>query len=144
MLNQGTEIEEEAMTDLAAIGWPNSWRPIRHPDDERDVVLRNLSIQIMHAIAYGGTIPLALSIVDELHREVISNQQHILYGIQCRPIAYDAHRGHDFLFATDERDKPFAVVHFTWNIEHDTRWPSTTIFQTLKEFLEWARKNPNL
>jgi hypothetical protein len=71
----------------------------------------------------------------ELVREV--SEGHVLHGLSLRAIA--RHEAcDDVLFASD--DDAVYVVHLTWvgHREPDPRWPTTTKYQSLRQFMERA------
>ena len=77
----------------------------------------------------------AKTVLDELHREICKD--HPLYEVECIPLAYDSRIKKDFLFATDQLDMPFVLVHFTWTVESNPNWPFVIPFQSIEEFFEW-------
>jgi hypothetical protein len=72
----------------------------------------------------------------ELRREVPPS--HDLHGMQLRAIAQRVGRD-DVLFVQARADGAF-VVHLTWNVETDARWPWTIPFRDVEEFA--ARWSP--
>ena len=112
------------MIDPATIAWPAPWAAIT---DER--------VALSFGRAMNGAV--GSSVIGELHREMCPT--HPLVGVQCRPIAYDSKIKKDFLFETDRPDMPLALVHFTWAIESDPRWPWITAFANIEKFLAWVR-----
>ena len=113
------------MIDATTIEWPAPWTAIT---DERA------------ALSFGRAMNGAVGslVIGELHREIC--QTHPLFGVQCRPLAYDATIKKAFLLETDRPDMPLALVHFTWAVESDPRWPWTTSFSNVEEFFAWIRQ----
>ena len=70
---------------------------------------------------------------EELERELCEG--HCLYGVECRAIACNTRTMKDFLFVTDNMEKPFALVHLTFIVESITTCPHTTQFSCLEEFM---------
>jgi hypothetical protein len=114
------------MIDPRTVVWPSPWQPIA---DE------GVALTFGRSMSDG----VAASIVGELHREICST--HPLFGVECRPLAYDARSKKDFLFETENAQMPLVMVHFTWAVENDPRWPFIIRFGRLDEFLKWARRN---
>lgn len=114
------------MIDADTVHWPSPWQPIT---DERA------------ALAFGRAMSGAVgsSIIGELHREICPS--HPLFGVACRPLAYDSKVKKDFLFETDSTETPLVMVHFTWAVEKDPRWPFIIGFGSINEFIDWARHN---
>lgn len=113
------------MIDAATITWPPPWAAITN---ERD------------ALVFGRAMNSAVgsSVVGELQREICPT--HPLFGVECRPLAYDAKIKKDFLFETNHVEMPLVVVHFTWAVESDPRWPWTIHFGNIDEFFDWVRE----
>jgi hypothetical protein len=68
----------------------------------------------------------------ELRREV--PRGHILYGRTLRAIARRLDQD-DVLFQ-EGGDAAMLVVHLTWSVETDPKWPWVTEYGTLADFLE--------
>jgi hypothetical protein len=120
-----TAMESDWTIDSATIGWPEPFARIM---DEHA------------ALAFGRAMnrAVASSVLGELHREICPT--HPLFGVKCRPLAFDARIKKAFLFETDRPKLPLAVVHFTWTVESDPRWPWTTSFANIEEFFAWVRQ----
>jgi hypothetical protein len=116
------------MNDPQEIRWPSPWQPVA---DEH--------VALAFGRAMNGNV--RPSIIAELNREIC--QTHPLYGVTCRPLAYDAKVRKDFLLQTDRPDMPFVMVHFTWTVETDPRWPFVIGFESIDEFIAWARRQPD-
>lgn len=114
------------MLDPKSIQWPSPWQAIA---DER--------ASLEFGMKWNNEV--RPSIINELHREICSS--HPLFGVQCRPIAFDAKVKKEFLFETDIVDMPLVLVHFTWMIEKDPRWPIIIPFQSINEFITWAQNS---
>src|SRR5687767_11071706 len=71
--------------------------------------------------------------VAELHRELPSG--HVLFGgtVQAVGRRQDCD---DVLFYLGESLPHFAVVHLTYSPESRPEWPSTTLFDTLADWIE--------
>jgi hypothetical protein len=59
---------------------------------------------------------------------------HALYGITARAVASRTDRD-DVLFELESSSMQLAVVHLTWRVETDPRWPSSKLFCNWQE---WA------
>jgi hypothetical protein len=116
----------ELMIDPMLIHWPLPWQLIT---DEHE------------ALSFGRAVNPAVqsSVVRELHREICST--HPLFGIECRPLAYHSKVNKDFLFEICNAEMPLVMVHFTWTVEKDPRWPFILRFESIEEFLQWANEN---
>ena len=68
----------------------------------------------------------------ELQRECPVS--HVLYRL---PVLLIARRGDcdDFLFRLTDGTNRYAVVHLTWNVETDPKWPRTEIFASFDDFV---------
>lgn len=89
--------------------------PISFPDDHQLVVGRD-------------------AIVTELRREM--PESHVLYQSELDAIAVHVECGYkDFVFATNNEIHPIAVVHLTYSVESDPRWPSTKLISNLAEWI---------
>ena len=75
---------------------------------------------------------------DELHREV--PEGHVLYGLETEVVAVCTVTHKDFVFVTDDESKPMAIVHLTWSLETDPRWPRTQTFPSLEALEMEIRK----
>ncbi len=77
------------------------------------------------------------SFEEELRKELSS--QHTLYPYRqsARAIAKREDRD-DFLFWLPQADQMFAIVHLTFKggLETDPNWPSTSMLNSLAEFVE--------
>lgn len=69
--------------------------------------------------------------VAELKREL--PPAHRLTGIPVRAIAYRQDCD-DILFALEDGTGRVAVVHLTFAVEQDPRWPDTEIFDSVQHF----------
>jgi len=67
----------------------------------------------------------------ELAREV--GPGHLLWQVPVRVLARRQDCD-DVLFALEDGTGRVAVVHLTWQIEHDPRWPSIELFDDLEDF----------
>lgn len=95
------------------------------------------------ALAFGKGMnrEVADTVDEELKREVCEG--HLLFNMKCRAVAYDAVFLKDFLFITDDIEKPLASVHFTWAVENEhTICPYTHLFRSLEDFLKYITKPP--
>ncbi len=72
------------------------------------------------------------SLVAELEREVCVG--HPLWRLSVRLLARRQDCD-DVLFEVEDRSGRVAVVHLTFSVEKDPRWPITEIFQSLEEFV---------
>jgi hypothetical protein len=76
------------------------------------------------------------ALVKELKNEVPPG--HPLYGIPVMAVARRIDND-DVLFATADPSKPFALVHLAWSgPETDPRWPSTGIFKSWRERIDYG------
>lgn len=77
---------------------------------------------------------------NELHREMPIG--HELHGLDTEVVALCVWTHQDFLFVTNNPEKPIALVHLTWSKETDPTWPHTTVFRNIDEWRaemkEWA------
>ena len=74
----------------------------------------------------------------ELHRELPTSHQ--LLGRQVRAVARRT-RCDDVLFCAASNDAPLYLVHLTWSVETDPKWPSTIVYDNIDDFLErWPRE----
>ena len=69
----------------------------------------------------------------ELRREVPCG--HIMYGRNLRAVA--GRLDQDDVFFQEEGDAAMLVVHLTWSVETDPKWPGVTEYRTLADSLEW-------
>ena len=72
------------------------------------------------------------SLVEELRREICD--RHILFGVDARAVGTRIDCD-DVLFVTDNPHKPIAVVHLTWKLETDPKWPFTSIFDSWQDWI---------
>ncbi len=72
---------------------------------------------------------------NELYSELCP--QHVLFGVKARPVGHRQDCD-DVLFELLDGSGRFAVVHLTYaqHPEPDPRWPCTTIYQDLAEFMK--------
>ncbi len=97
--------------------WPPPWQPLPLPD---------------------GWLGLVRSAEDELKSEMTSD--HILHGVVCRAVAYNAEDTNEFLFATNSSSFPLAFVHLTFRKESDSEWPYTVRYTGWDEFrIAWDK-----
>ena len=77
-----------------------------------------------------------LTLLSELERELAENEHHPLARFQREVLARRVDRD-DILVATNNVDKPLAVVHLTWRKgrETDPRWPRTKFFAS---WIDWV------
>ena len=75
---------------------------------------------------------------EELQREIC--EEHPLFGIECRPIAWDTDTKKDFLFTTNTPESPFVLVHFTWAKENDPAVPTIIKFRSFDAFIQNERE----
>jgi hypothetical protein len=69
--------------------------------------------------------------VAELRREL--PRTHQLWGIPVHAVAYRQDCD-DILFALDDGTDRVAVVHLSFAVEHDPRWPKTELFESIQHF----------
>jgi len=69
--------------------------------------------------------------VAELAREIRSG--HPLWQIPVRVLAR-RQDSDDVLFAVDDGTGRVAVVHLTYQVELDPRWPSVALFDSIEDF----------
>ena len=78
---------------------------------------------------------------DELHREM--PEGHVLYQLTTEVVAVCTVTHKDFVYVTDDPEKPIAIVHLTWSQESNPIWPRTQVFTSLQdlesELLKWGR-----
>jgi hypothetical protein len=80
----------------------------------------------------------ATTLERELHRELPAG--HILSGRELVAIAQRTGRD-DVLFRESKQGAKFFLVHLTWSVETNTRWPATTEYSSLDDFSErWPRE----
>jgi hypothetical protein len=102
--------------------WPASWKPLPLPD------------------GWLGLFGSAESAEIELAREVVPG--HLLYGVTCRTIAFNAADPNEFLFVTGKPETPLAFVHLTWQAERDPIWPYTVGYPGWEAFrVAWRSTN---
>lgn len=68
---------------------------------------------------------------DELHREM--PEGHILYQLATKVVAVCTVTHKDFVYVTDDPDKPIAIVHLTWSQETNPAWPRTQVISSLHD-----------
>ena len=51
-----------------------------------------------------------------------------------KAVAYCSADPNEFLFVTNDPEQPIASVHLTWEVEHDPKWPYTTIYGSLEDW----------
>jgi|SRR3954467_13550385 hypothetical protein len=74
----------------------------------------------------------------ELRREVCT--AHRLHGLRLQAVARRENRD-DVLFTSDGKLGPVFVVHLTWSIESDPKWPSVIEYADMADFLgRWERE----
>ena len=69
----------------------------------------------------------------EIHREMCRG--HVLFGRSVTAVGYRQDCD-DVLFYLGASAPSFAVVHLTWQPERETRWPETTLFDSLDSWLQ--------
>lgn len=69
--------------------------------------------------------------VAELRREMPIG--HVLRNISASALAYRQDRD-DVLFALNDGTNRVAVVHLTFQVENDPRWPVTEIYESIEHF----------
>ena len=69
----------------------------------------------------------AASLADELRREVAVG--HVLYCIAVGAVAQRQDKD-EVLFELRDGTSRLAVVHLTYAVESDPRWPQTTLFES--------------
>lgn len=75
----------------------------------------------------------APTLIEELYREMPAG--HVLCGMSVNVVAFCAADHNEFIFVTDNPNKPIACVHLTWAIETDPKWPHTDVYRSVDE---WA------
>ena len=75
--------------------------------------------------------------VAELSRELPAH--HVLAGISVHAIGFRQDCD-DVLFALEDGSGRLAVVHLTFQIEHDPKWPATELFESMEEFVQTRMK----
>jgi hypothetical protein len=70
-------------------------------------------------------------LVRELRREL--PEGHVLKGLRCQPIAKRVQRD-DTIWWLPHRLE-WALVHLTYRVETDARWPATSTFRTWEGLL---------
>ena len=93
--------------DISHIQWRKPWHPI-------------LPIRAPHSEA-------------ELHRELCP--KHVLFG---RPVSAIGYRQDcdDVLFYLGEIAPRFAVVHLTFQPETNPKWPETSLYESIEDWVE--------
>jgi hypothetical protein len=78
------------------------------------------------------------SLALELEREVATG--HVLYEKLVKALAVARGRS-DVLFEIEDAEKMvYAVVHLTWTQKQEPPpWPTTTIFNSLEQWIEWIK-----
>jgi hypothetical protein len=71
-------------------------------------------------------------LVRELSSEL--SPQHPLHGLKTTAVAKRIDRD-DVLFAVDGGSAALAVVHLTWRMESDPRWPITRLFASWEDWV---------
>jgi len=80
------------------------------------------------------------SLVQELQREVPKG--HLLYGLSLKAVAFCSADPNEFLFVTDDPEKPIAFVHLTWEEEKKPNWPYTRIYTSSEDwYVEMNREH---
>jgi hypothetical protein len=69
--------------------------------------------------------------VAELHREL--PRGHVLRDVPVSALAYRQDRD-DVLFAFNDGSDRVAVVHLTFRVENDPRWPITDVYESIEDF----------
>jgi hypothetical protein len=112
--------------ELAHFRLPHPWAAI---DDDHD------------ALALGHMLhkDVAGTVQEELQREIC--EEHPLFGIKCRPVAWDSKTGEDFLFTTNLPESPFVLVHFTWIEETNPAFPFIVEFKCFDDFIRNEREH---
>lgn len=77
----------------------------------------------------------AAALTARLHREL--GRGHLPYGMRLRAVASRMDRD-DVLFELEGSPMRLAVVHMTWRVETDPRWPNTKLF---RDWQEWAAQD---
>ncbi len=86
--------------------WPDGWCPLAEEEAGQYVV--------------------------ELQREL--SQRHILEGIETQALGQRI--GHNqFLFKLEDGSNKLAMVHLTWAVETDPKWPWTEIFNSFDHWV---------
>ena len=79
------------------------------------------------------TSDVARRLGSELQRELCP--EHVLFGCPAQAVARRCDHD-DTLFQVAHPKVSFAVVHLTFQVERDPRWPGTQLLKTLEEFVE--------
>ena len=89
--------------------------PISWPDDQQLAIGRD-------------------AIVAELRREIPG--AHVLCSMELDAVAVHVECGYkDFVFTTNDPVNSIAVVHLTYNVESDPKWPATRLVRGLDEWM---------
>lgn len=110
----------------STFSWPKPWIAIH----DEYVVLNERNIFSKDDEVHHDSSPFDL-LNDELHREMPVG--HVLYGTETSVVAVCTTTHKDFVFTSGNLDRPFAIVHLTWSVEKDPKWPSTSVFASLDE-----------
>ena len=110
------------LIDIDRIELPKLWKKI---SNEHEVM--KLGKSINHSVADSPS--------EELERELCEG--HCLCGVVCKAIAYYTPTMKDFLFVTDNVEKPFARVHLTFVVETDPTYPFTNLFSCFDKFIQY-------
>ena len=84
----------------------------------------------------------APTLAEELHREMPKG--HLLYGLKVKAVAFCVADHNEFLFVTNDPNKPIAWVHLTWSVESDRKWPFTCIYRTIAEWVDRMNREHNV
>ena len=82
--------------------------------------------------------PVEASLEDELRRELPPG--HVLEGCDLAAVAFCTEDPNDFLFLTDDKNRPIACVHLTWAVETNPMWPRTHVYQSLDDWTKQMHK----
>jgi hypothetical protein len=87
--------------------------------------------------------PASSGLEAELEREI--NPQHLLFGRKAISVGRRDDRD-DVLFLLPDNPDPLAVVHLTWTGKRETnpKWPHTTFYSSLDDWMERCMKADHL
>jgi hypothetical protein len=80
----------------------------------------------------------ASDVLSELQREICP--QHPLFGVECRPIAWNIATKRHFLFVKNNNAMPLVSVHFTWHEETCEGYPAFSAFADFEDFLRHEKR----
>jgi hypothetical protein len=109
------------------LAWPPPWASIKN-----EVACMEYARITADIFDHKGMI--AARLEEELRREACPG--HLLFGRECRAVAFNTEDPNEFVFLTSNPAMPLAWVHLTWQVETDPLWPYTVGYTTFEAFVE--------